>query len=513
MTETPASTKAYTTLTAELQQIAILGSCGNLVSWDEQTCLPPSGTEFRAEQLSLLAGLRHERATSKKLGDMIAAAEEALGSTLSEDSIPAANVREARRDYDKATRLPQRLVEELTRATSHAHLAWVNARKASDFGQFLPSLKKVIKLKQEEAQALRASGQTLYDALLDNYEPYASSTQIETVFAALREQLVPLVKEVAASPNKAPASILGRFYPVDQQKRFCEMAAAAVGFDMQAGRIDVSAHPFCSGVAPGDCRLTTRYDERHFNSAFFGVLHETGHGLYEQGLIREAYGTPCGETVSLGIHESQSRMWENFVGRSFSFWTHFYPQAQQQFPHPLGDVNISQFYAAINDIRPTLIRVEADEVTYNLHIMLRFELEQAMMSGDLPAEEIPLAWNKKVKEYLGIKVPSDAQGCLQDVHWSAGLIGYFPTYALGNMYAAQLFQQAASDLGDLDRQFEKGDFKPLLEWLRSNIHHHGRRYSASQLIERITKKPLSHQPLLDHLRNKLAPLYDLKTVS
>jgi carboxypeptidase Taq len=500
---------AYSALTTELQQIAILGSCGSLVSWDEQTCLPPRGTEFRAEQLSLLAGLRHERATSKKLADMIAAAEDELGSALDDDTVQAANVREARRDFSKATRLPQRLVEEITRATSHAHLAWVNARKASSFSQFLPSLKKVIHLKQEEASALRVADQSLYDALLDNYEPYASSAEIEKVFAALREQLVPLVKEISASSVKAPISILSRFYPIDQQKRFCEMASAAVGFDMTSGRLDVSAHPFCSGIAPGDCRMTTRYEERHFNSAFFGVLHETGHGLYEQGLIRESFGMPCGETVSLGIHESQSRMWENFVGRSLSFWTHFYPQAQQHFPHPLGDVNISQFYSAINDIRPTFIRVEADEVTYNLHIMLRFELEQAMMSGDLPAEEIPAAWNKKIKDYLGIKVPSDAMGCLQDVHWSAGLIGYFPTYALGNMYAAQLFQQAATDLGDLDRQFENGDFKPLLEWLRSNIHHHGRRYSAAQLIERITKKPLSHQPLIDHLRNKLAPLYDL----
>ncbi len=502
---------AYQALTEELKRISILASCGSLVSWDEQTCLPSKGTDFRAEQLSLLAGLRHERSTAPKLNDLLCAAEEELGADLAQDSIQSANVREARRDYNKSTRLPQQLVEELSRATSHAHLAWVNARKASNFSLFLEPLRKVITLKQEEAKALQVEGQTLYDALMDGYEPYASTARIETIFSKLREELVPLVQQIADSKIKAPVNILTRFYAQDQQKRFCEMVASAIGFDMQAGRIDTSAHPFCSGIAPGDCRLTTRYEERHFNSAFFGTLHEAGHGMYEQGLIKEAFGTPCGESVSLGVHESQSRMWENFVGRSLAFWQHFYPQCQQQFPHPLGDVNIGQFYSAINDVRPTLIRVEADEVTYNLHIMLRFELEQAMVTGDLPVEDIPSAWNQKIKDYLGIKVTDDAHGCLQDVHWSAGLLGYFPTYALGNMYAAQLFQQAASDLGSLETQFSKGDFQPLLEWLRTNIHHHGRRYSSDQLIQRITGQPTSHEPLIAQLRSKFSELYQLSS--
>jgi carboxypeptidase Taq len=286
-------------------------------------------------------------------------------------------------------------------------------------------------------------------------------------------------------------------------------AAAKIGFRFDEGRLDEAAHPFCNGFGPGDCRLTTRYDEHHFPGAFFGTLHEAGHGMYEQGLNREAFGTPMGESVSLGIHESQSRMWENFVGRSKAFWRHFYEPAQQAFPEALTTVSLEDFHFAINTVEPSLIRVEADEVTYNLHIMLRFELEQPLIAGDLEPEDVPAVWNEKFKKYFDLTPPNDSQGCMQDIHWSAGLIGYFPTYTLGNMYAAHFFEAARKDLGDLHAMFAKGEFAPLLNWLNTNIHQRGRQYPATELVRVVTDESLSHKPLMAHLHGKYDELYAL----
>ena len=320
---------------------------------------------------------------------------------------------------------------------------------------------------------------------------------------------MPLVQAIAESKQRPDASLLARSYPVEAQKSFGADAAKQVGFDFNAGRLDVTAHPFNTGLGPGDVRMTTRYDEHAFSDAFFGTLHETGHGLYDQGLPREHYGLPIGEDVSLGIHESQSRMWENQVGRSRAFWEHFYPQAQAAFPAALKDVARDDFYGAINDVRPSLIRVEADEVTYNLHILIRFELEQALIEDRLQVADLPGAWNEKYEHYLGITPPSDADGVLQDVHWSAGLFGYFPTYALGNLYSAQFFRQAQKDLDDLDASFRQGDFSSLLTWLRENIHRHGRRYTPAELVERITGSPLQHEPLISQLTQKYGEIYGL----
>ncbi|MEX0977907.1 MAG: carboxypeptidase M32 [Pirellulales bacterium] len=280
--------------------------------------------------------------------------------------------------------------------------------------------------------------------------------------------------------------------------------------DFRRGRLDVTAHPFCTELGPNDCRITTRYDEHFFNGAFFGTLHEAGHGIYDQGLRTDWYGLPPGEYVSLGIHESQSRLWENLVGRSRAFWQHFFPALQQAFPAALSGVSLDGFYFAINDVRPSLVRVEADEATYNLHILVRFELEQALLKGDLPVSDLPGAWNEKYHQYLGIRPDSDSDGVLQDVHWSAGLVGYFPTYSLGNLYASQFFEQAEKDLGALAPQFARGEFAPLRRWLTENIHRHGRCFSAAELVQRITGKPLSHAPLIAHLRKKLGPLYGMK---
>ena len=318
-----------------------------------------------------------------------------------------------------------------------------------------------------------------------------------------------MVAEIQHSRRRPNTALLHRSFPVEVQERFGREAAAAIGFDFARGRLDVTAHPFCATLGPHDCRITTRYDPQFFNSAFFGILHEAGHGIYEQGLPAEHYGLPLGEAISLGIHESQSRLWENLVGRSRAFWTFFYPLAQQRFPAALGNTACDEFYFAINDVRPSLVRVEADEVTYNLHILIRFELERALLDGDLQPSELPGAWNEKYRQYLGIAPPDDRTGVLQDVHWSAGLVGYFPTYALGNLYAAQFFAQAKADLGDLEDMLGRGEFRPLLDWLREKIHRHGQRWSAAELVQRVTGRPLTAKPLVEQLRAKMAPLYGL----
>jgi carboxypeptidase Taq len=500
----------YRELLSDWRELTILASIASQLSWDEQTCLPPGGAALRAEQLSRLAGMIHERLTSPKLGERIGALEERPDLDPDGPEGPrAADVREARRRFDRSTKLPRRLVEELSRVTSLAQQQWVRARRNSDFPAFRPWLEQIVALKREEASAIGATDGELYDALLDDYEPGARSADVARVFDELRRDLVPLVHAIAGSSRRPDVSILSRLYPKEAQRAFAREAAAAIGFRFDDGRLDESPHPFCQGMGPGDCRLTTRYDESHFSGAFFGVLHEAGHGIYEQGLDPRTFGTPTGEAASLGIHESQSRLWENFVGRSRAFWTYCYPRAQAVFPDALGDVAVDAFYAAVNDVRASLIRVEADEVTYNLHVMIRFDLERGLLRGELQVADVPAAWNEAYQRYLSIAPPDDARGCLQDIHWSGGMIGYFPTYALGNMYAAQLYEAAERSLGKLDARLARGDFAPLTRWLNENVHRHGRRYRPGRLIERITDAPLSHRPLISHLRAKYEPLYDL----
>jgi len=498
---------AYQELCRLLREAELLGSCASVLSWDEQTYMPPGGAEHRATQLSLLAGMTHERKVSSRIGELIGELEQS-GKLGDPDGDIAANVREARRSYDRATKLPRRLVEEISHTTTLAQQAWVKAKEDAEFPVFLPWLEKMIGLKREEAQAIGYGSGVPYDALLDDYEPGMTTAEVTEVFGPLREELVRLVAAIQASSNKAPVEILERFYPVTAQQVFSEGASKRIGFDFQRGRIDRSAHPFCSGFGPGDCRLTTRYHDHHFPSAFFGVLHESGHGIYDQGLPAEHFGLPTGQACSLGIHESQSRMWENFVGRSRSFWQYFFPYAQQAFTS-LQNVSLDDFYFAVNDVRPSFIRVEADEATYGLHIMLRFELEQQLISGALKPADVPEAWNALFTKSFQLTPPNAAKGCLQDIHWSGGLLGYFPTYALGNLYAAQFFVAAQKELGDLSAHFARGEFAPLKTWLIEKIHRHGRRYPARRLVEVVTGKPLSHAPYIQHLAAKYDELYDL----
>lgn len=494
---------AYDALKKELFQLAIINSTNALIGWDENTHLPDNGTAWRAEQSAFFGKLSHATFTKKEIGDLISAVE---GSDLAKDGASdiGANIRELRRSYTRATKLPGSLVEEMAKHNVLAQQAWVDARKNKTFPTFAPWLKKTYDLKRQEAECVGFK-EHIYDALLDDYEPYETAAGARKVLEGLRDELVGLVKKVQNSPKKAP-ELKGPF-PLDAQEKFGKLAAEKVGFDFTSGRLDVSVHPFCSGMAAGDTRMTTRYDESDLVGAFFGVLHETGHGLYEQGLKKaENPGLPIADAISLGIHESQSRMWENLVGRSKAFWSYFAPIAREHFS-TLKSVSDQDMMFAFNDVAPSFIRTESDEVTYNLHILLRFELETALLSKELDAKDLPEAWNAKMKQYLGITPPDDAKGCLQDVHWSCGLVGYFPTYTLGNLYSAQFFEQARKDLGDLDAMFAKGEFAPLLGWLRKNIHQHGKRYSARDLVKKVTGSDLSATALLSYLKKKVETYY------
>ncbi len=503
---TPDWQTLYEQVCSHARQTAVLASIGALLGWDERTMMPPQGAQYRAEQTRLLAGLVHSRRTDPQWGEQL---ERLADSPLMADphSEQAITIRRLKRQYDKDVRLPRKLVEELAQTASLAQHVWQEARRNNDFRSFLPWLEKTFQLKRQQAEAL-GYPECRYDALLDEFEPETRTAQVAQVLGELRDRLVPLIGRIVGSRRKPDTSLLRRYYPRDAQEAFGREVAAAIGFDFTAGRLDVTVHPFCSSIGPRDCRITTRYNEHAFQEAFFGILHEAGHGLYDQGLREDQYGLPLGEPVSLGIHESQSRLWENLVGRSWTFWRHFFPKAQQYFPQALGDVGLEAFYFAVNEVRPSLIRVEADEATYNLHILIRFELEQALLEGELRPADAPGAWNEKYRQYLGITPPDDAQGLLQDIHWSAGLVGYFPTYALGNLYAAQLFAQAQAELGDLPGAMERGEFRPLLDWLRTKIHQQGQRYLAPELVQQVTGRALSPEPLLQHLEAKFLPLYE-----
>lgn len=513
MSETNASalpdSEAYSALKEELKQIEVLGSIGALVSWDQETMMPPKGTPLRAEQASLLGAMVHERLTSERLGELLETCEQ--DDSLTANPRVAANLRELRRSYDQAVLIPSSLVRRFAETSTHAMHAWREAREKSDFPAFAPWLEKVIELNREKAEHLRKEpGEKAYDILLDEYEPGAKSDEIAEVFARLREQLVPLITEVTESGNRPDDRIHHIAVPIHRQVEFNKATAAEVGFDFDAGRLDTSTHPFCQGVGAGDTRITTRYREEGFFDALSSTLHETGHALYEQGLPKAEFpGQPLADSVSLGIHESQSRMWENFVGRSKPFWSWALPRARTAFGEALEGVDVDEVYAAMNIVQPNLIRVESDEATYNLHIMLRFDLERAMLSGDLPVADLPGAWNERIRNDLHLEVPDDRRGCLQDVHWSMGAIGYFPTYTLGNLYAAQFWATITDEIGDLDEQIRSGEFGGLLAWLRENIHRHGRLYTAPDLCEKVTGKPLEAKPFFDYLSGKVRAVYGI----
>ncbi|MGD9127749.1 MAG: carboxypeptidase M32 [Planctomycetia bacterium] len=476
-----------------------------LLGWDELTGMPAANAPYRAEQTTLLSGMLHERSVDPHYGEQLA---ELAESKLLDDptSDTAITILRLKRNYDKSVKLPKRLVEDLTRAAVLGQSQWIKSRADSDFASFAPCLKKIVELKKEQADVM-GHDDSIYDPLLDDFEPETKTADVRQVLEGLREALVPLVAEITQCGRQADTSILTRSYPVDRQKKLVREVAALIGFNFDRGMLAETTHPFCTDLGPDDCRINTRYMENFLPGGLFGTIHEAGHGIYEQGLRSDVYGLPLASYASLGIHESQSRMWENLVGRSHSFWQHLFPKVQAYFPESLGDVTLDDFYWAVNAVRPSLIRVEADEATYNLHILVRFELEIDLMEGRLGVDDLPEAWNQKYQDYLGITPPDAASGVLQDVHWSGAMIGYFSTYTLGNLYAAQLFEQAEKEIGPLADHFAQGQFGPLKTWLNEKVHSQGQRYWAAELSERITGRPLSHEPFIRYLREKLSPLY------
>jgi carboxypeptidase Taq len=500
--------EAYEELLFRMREIDILGHTAGVLGWDQEVYMPAANAAYRAEQLALLVGQCHQKFIDPKTGDLISQAESSKALTGDRLSDSAVNLREWRRSYDRNRKLPQKLVEELARVTSNAQVEWVEARQENNYPRFQPWLEKIIALVREEAECYGYEDHP-YDALLEDYEPGLTTAQLDKLLPALREKLTELSSKIASSPHQPDLSILKRPCPVAAQYEFCRKMAEAMGFDFSKGRIDVSAHPFTTGLGPGDTRITTRFEENNFSNAFFSTLHEAGHGLYDQGLpaALEMHGTPRASTVSLGIHESQSRLWENRVGRSHAFWVFFYPRLKKAFPGVFDDVSLEAFLFAVNHSAPSYIRTEADEVTYNLHICLRYEMETALIKGSLKTADVPGRWNELTQKFLGLTPPNDALGCLQDVHWSHGSFGYFPTYTLGNLYAAQFFEAVEYEMGRLEPLFEKGNFTVLKKWLNEKIHSQGQRYRAGELCRKITGHNLATKPFLDYLEKKFGALY------
>jgi len=498
----------YEAAVAQARRVAVLGSVEALLGWDEQTMLPPAGAAHRADQAAELAAMVHRERTAPAQGDRL---RELAGGSLAAHGSPEqrSTIRLLLAEFEKQARTPSRLVEELARVGVEAQQAWVRARRESSWAVLAAWLERMIALKREQA-ACRSPGLDAYDALLDDYEPGCRWPAVAALFAELRAEIVPLVRACGESATRPDDRFLveGRF-PVAAQKQFVAEVAAAIGFDFSRGRLDTTPHPFCTSLGPDDCRITTRWSERSLPTALFGVLHEAGHGLYEQGLRREWYGLPPGEAASLGVHESQSRLWENLVGRSLSFWRWCMPLARRAFPDALGGVTPEAMAHGLSVVRPSLIRVEADEVTYNLHIMMRFDLERALVHGDLAVGDLPHAWNQRFLEDFGIVPPDDAQGVLQDIHWSAGLVGYFPTYTLGNVYASQLMDAARRAVPGLDAAIEAGRFGPLLDWLRREVHAVGRMLEPAALVERAAGAAVTSASLVASLRTRYGPAHGL----
>jgi carboxypeptidase Taq len=474
-----------------------------LMSWDQETQMPTKGAPSRARQMATLSGLAHTTFTSGRMGQAILGAE---GEGLIGPA--AVNLREIRRIYQRLTKVPVRLVEEITETAAHGREHWRVARRENDFARFAPSLTRIIDLKRQYADAVGYVKEP-YDALLEDYEPGMTSACLADLFRDLRVKLTPMMERVRSCKTPPRVDFLSRHYPKDKQVALSRRVLELMGFDFEAGRMEISTHPFTTSFAPTDVRLTTRYDEAFFPMAFFGTMHEGGHALYEQGLPLRHEGTPMGETVSLGIHESQSRLWENMVGRSRPFWRHFYPVVREAFPDALSDVSEEELYRGVNEVRPSHIRVEADEVSYNLHIILRFEIERDLLRGAHKPEDAPELWNRLMQEYVGILPPDDSVGVLQDIHWSMGLFGYFPTYTLGNLYAAQFMAKVSEDLSGFDERIASGHLQDLTRWLRERIHEQGMTWQAEDLVRQVTGGPLDAGHFVTYLERKFGEIYGL----
>jgi carboxypeptidase Taq len=526
----------YAELISRLKRAHVLGTVNGLLSWDEQVNLPPDSADLRAEQLALMAELQHAAASDPRVGELLTGLEgrggppscatatvgtpgcsgnHAVSPAVAPYPLAAAMpdaltadqqvvLKYSRRDYDRVTKLPPKFVSEKARHSSKAFHAWAECKGKSDFAGYAPFIERHLWLAKQEASYLGCAAAP-YDYMIDRHDPGMTAETIGALFAELKEGLVPLMSEIVSSPVKARAGLFHGF-PVEQQRTFLHTVTERLGFNYRRGRIDVSLHPFCEGSG-ADIRMTTHFDEANPLNSLFSAIHETGHGLYEQGTRIEHQGTPLGQAVGMAVHESQSRLWENQVARSRPFWRFFEPRFREMFSAQLGAVSSGELYLAVNAVRPTLIRVDADEVTYNLHIILRFEIEKRLFAGTLAVADLPAAWKALAQELLGLTPANDREGVLQDVHWSGGMFGYFPSYCLGNMMASQFWYKVHGDLTGLEEDFARGDFSRLLGWLRRNIHEQGRRHDTQELVKVVTGEPLTPKYLLRYLRERYGPLY------
>jgi carboxypeptidase Taq len=478
-----------------------------ILHWDMRTQAPRKGMEARADLIGTLSAEHFKLATSKELEEYLnELSEPSVLSSL--DPITRGTVLEVKKDFDRNKKIPADRYKEFVVLTSQAETVWEDARANNDFAMFRPYLEKIVQF-QLEFIDYWGHGDNKYDTLLDMYEPGMTVAQLDPIFATLREKTVKLVAAIAESPNKPDTSFLTKHFPEADQEAFSRFVLEKIGYDFNAGRLDRSAHPFCTSFNPGDVRITTRFHPNHFNQAFFGCIHEAGHAMYEQNINPELQGTPMCDGTSMGIHESQSRYWENMVGRSLPFWKHFYADLVKAFPAQFEGVSPEQVYRAVNEVTPSFIRVEADELTYNLHIMIRYEIEKGLINQTMEVGDLPSIWNEKMKEYLGIVPPNDKEGVLQDVHWSGGSFGYFPTYSLGNVYAAQFAHVMRKEISGYDERIANGEFAPIRAWLKEKIHQYGKLKSPNELVQDITGEGINAKYLMDYLEKKYSEIYQL----
>jgi carboxypeptidase Taq len=487
-------------LQERMAELADLHGIFGLLFWDQNTMMPPGGALARGDHLATLTRVAHERTTDPEVGRLLDALEP-WAATQDPDGREARMVRWVRRDFEKTVRVPADLAAEMSRAKATGQQAWEEARAADDFAPFRDAFAHHVELRHRYIACFDAPDHP-YDVLLDDFEPGLTTAELRPLFTELRDALVPLV--AAAADGRAAPRPFGGPYPIHDQRAAVTAIAEAVGFDPATWRLDPSVHPFAQSLATTDVRLTTMYDEQDFGVTLYSVLHEFGHGLYESGVDPALARSPLGEPVSLGVHESQSRLWENFVGRSRPFVGWLHGRLDELLPGGLGHTDPTALYRALNAVRPSLIRIDADETTYNLHVILRFEIEVALMEGSLSVDDVPAAWDEATRRLLGVEVPGPAQGVLQDIHWSSGLMGYFPTYAIGNLMAAQLWERIRADVPAIDEQLARGDFAPLRGWLREHVHRHGRTFEPRELLRRVTGEELRVEPLVTYLRDKLA---------
>ncbi len=494
--------KTYRNLVSELQRIDCLKTAFELLEWDEQVNLPPGSGERRARELAALSEIIHRESTQERFADWL----EELEAGSNGDSIECqAVLREARRNYDRAVKLSPEFVSRQATLNSHAYHAWADARKKGDYALFAPFLQKQLEMAKEEAAMVGYSEESAYDYHIDKHDPGLTAAFVDDIFSSLKTELLPLIRQIVDSPVKPDTSIFKGF-PREGQEKLLKQISEKIGFDYTRGRIDTSVHPFCSGNG-ADTRMTTRYDINNPLNSLFSSIHESGHGLYEQGLPQEHLGTALGEAVGMAGHESQSRLWENQVGRSRGFWDYWEPVLRETFPDQLANISSGELFMAINAVNLIPIRVDSDEVTYNLHIILRFELEKKLFSGELAVKDLPEAWNDASQEIIGLRPRNVSEGCLQDTHWSGGAFGYFPSYCLGNMIAAQVWYAVKEVFPDIEEDFAKGEFGRLLNWLRENFHSKGRQYNTLELTRKVTGRELSPDGLIRYLKERYLPLY------